>query len=353
MFVFSRRSHIRGVRMARTGCAIFSFKLSTLHTLHSLHSTLHTPNSTIHTWLYASHSTLGTPHFTLDTPHLDTPHFTLYTCHSTLHTSHSTLYTRHPHSTLYTPHFTLHDSTLYTPPFAFHTHTLHSILCTPHLTLHIPHTTLYTDTAVLFSLYSTLDALHFTPALPKEKRRDSRQYMWELENEHFVRDLLQFGRFDNFEEDRACSSLHKHGRTIGKPEAQKGTRGSLKNEHFVRDLLQFWHFDNFEKERFYSFPQRHGETKHFQWHLGRRMFCSFLHGQLERSFPRIFIAFHKMPRLPRCYHFVTTSRNLADAIRRKHATRHIWNAALATRNEDRHVQSAAPGTKNVPHVLKT
>ena len=41
----------------------------------------------------------------------------------------------------------------------------------------------------------------------------------------------------------------------------------------------------------------------------------------------IFITCHKMPRLPRNLHLVTTSRSADNAIREKHAPRHVWSAA--------------------------
>ena len=62
---------------------------------------------------------------------------------------------------------------------------------------------------------------------------------------------------------------------------------------------------------------------------------------------------HKMPRLPRNLHLVTTSRSADNAIRKKHATRHVQNAAPVTKNGIGGVQSAAPATKNATHLLKT
>ena len=69
--------------------------------------------------------------------------------------------------------------------------------------------------------------------------------------------------------------------------------------------------------------------------------------------PSIFSTSHKMPRLPRNLHLVATWRSPANAIRKKHATRHVWSAAPATKNDDGHVQSAAPATKTATHLLKT
>jgi|OrbCmetagenome_4_1107370.scaffolds.fasta_scaffold148731_1 hypothetical protein len=62
--------------------------------------------------------------------------------------------------------------------------------------------------------------------------------------------------------------------------------------------------------------------------------------------PSILKTCHKAPRLSRNLHVVTTSRSRANAIRRKHATRHISSAAPATRNAHGRRQSAAPATQN-------
>ena len=50
--------------------------------------------------------------------------------------------------------------------------------------------------------------------------------------------------------------------------------------------------------------------------------------------PSSFITCRKMPHLPRNLHNVTTWLNLDNAIRKKHATRHVWSAAPATLNND-------------------
>ena len=58
----------------------------------------------------------------------------------------------------------------------------------------------------------------------------------------------------------------------------------------------------------------------------------FLYGPTAKStfrarLPSIFMTCHKMPRLPRNLHLVTTSRSADNAIHRKHATRHVQSAA--------------------------
>ena len=71
--------------------------------------------------------------------------------------------------------------------------------------------------------------------------------------------------------------------------------------------------------------------------------------------PSIFITCHKMQRLPRDLHLVTTSRSADNAIREKHATRHVQSIAPATQNDIGGVESAVPATnnmKNATHLLK-
>jgi hypothetical protein len=52
------------------------------------------------------------------------------------------------------------------------------------------------------------------------------------------------------------------------------------------------------------------------------------------------LEYHKVPRLPRDLHIVTTGRSLDDAIRQRHATPHVY-AAPVTHNDDGGLQSAA------------
>ena len=72
--------------------------------------------------------------------------------------------------------------------------------------------------------------------------------------------------------------------------------------------------------------------------------------------PSIFSTCHKMPRLPRNLQLVATWRSLANAICKN--TQHDTSKVLrlprnATKNDDGHVQSAAPATKTATHLLKT
>ena len=52
-------------------------------------------------------------------------------------------------------------------------------------------------------------------------------------------------------------------------------------------------------------------------------------------------------------HKICVSRSPDNAIRQKHATRHVWSAAPTARNDDGSLQSAAPATKIATHLLKT
>ena len=67
--------------------------------------------------------------------------------------------------------------------------------------------------------------------------------------------------------------------------------------------------------------------------------------------PSLFITSHKMPRLPRNLHLVATWRSPDNAIRKN--TQHDTSKVLRLpQNDDGHVQSAAPATKNATHLLR-
>ena len=68
--------------------------------------------------------------------------------------------------------------------------------------------------------------------------------------------------------------------------------------------------------------------------------------------PSIFSTSHKMPHLPWNLHRVATWRSPANAIHKRHATRHVSSAAPATQNDDGHVRSVAPSTKTATHLAK-
>ena len=107
------------------------------------------------------------------------------------------------------------------------------------------------------------------------------------------------------------------------------------NEHFVRDFLTF-HTSQRQNRRFpTSFLTNRPQNRRF-----------------VRSFRR-FMECHKTPRLSRNLHIVTTSRSADNAIRKKHATRHVESAAPATQNDIGGLQSAAPASENATHLPKT
>ena len=45
--------------------------------------------------------------------------------------------------------------------------------------------------------------------------------------------------FDTNEEERFCSFPHRHGEATGKPETRERDMWEHQNEHFVRDFLEF------------------------------------------------------------------------------------------------------------------
>ena len=124
--------------------------------------------------------------------------------------------------------------------------------------------------------------------------------------EHFVRDFLQFSQFETCRKDMFCSFPHRHGEATGKPETRVGaskrafrtrlppslTLCSFKIDVFLRVFLRTWKFAT-----------------------SKSMFRARL--------PSIFSTCHKMPRLPRNLHLVATWRSPANAIYKKHATRHV------------------------------
>ena len=85
--------------------------------------------------------------------------------------------------------------------------------------------------------------------------------------------------------------------------------------------------DTLKKTRLYNFSHRHGNF-HTAQRQNQCFPASFLMDLLpNRRFVRGFVDFHvtchKMPRMPRNLHLVTTSRSADNAIRKRHATRHV------------------------------
>ena len=62
------------------------------------------------------------------------------------------------------------------------------------------------------------------------------------------------------QKEKFCSSPHRHGDATGKPRDSRRDTWKHQNEHFVRDFLQFSQFDTARKDMFCSFPHRHGEA---------------------------------------------------------------------------------------------
>ena len=99
---------------------------------------------------------------------------------------------------------------------------------------------------------------------------------------------------ETFEMDRFCTFPHSHGEATGKTRDSRRNTWAQKNEHFVRDVLQFWRFqhgikqvvgmsqsatpdaqndmttclETYEKGRFCSFP-------HTQWIECLKLFLTF------------------------------------------------------------------------------
>ena len=106
--------------------------------------------------------------------------------------------------------------------------------------------------------------------------------------------------FETFNKERFCSVPHRH--CDGTTEASDSRRDMLdhQNKHFTQDVLTF-HTSQLQNRRFpTSFLANRPQNRRFL-----------------RGLPSIFVTCHKMPRLPRNLHLVTTSRSADNAIRGK------------------------------------
>ena len=129
--------------------------------------------------------------------------------------------------------------------------------------------------------------------------------------------------FETFNEERFCSFPHRH--CDGTTEASDSRRDMLHGASklaFRARLPYISHFAASKSTFSYKFSYEPTSKSTFRAKL-----------------PSIFITCHKMPRLPRNLHVVTTSRSADNAIRRKHTTRHVYSVASAA--------------KNAAHLLKT
>ena len=190
---------------------------------------------------------------------------------------------------------------------------------------------------------------------------------------------------ETFEKDKFCSFPQRHGDATGKPATRDKTRGFRKTSISYETSSNFHSLKHAEKTCFAASPIDTATPPENQRHETRRVgalkrafrarhppiftLCSFKMDVFLRVFwgtskfatsksmfrarlPSIFSTSHKMQRLPRNLHLVATWRSPANAICKKRPTRHVQSAAPATKNDDGHVQSAAPATKNATHLLK-
>ena len=118
---------------------------------------------------------------------------------------------------------------------------------------------------------------------------------------------------ETLKQDRFCSFPHRHGEATGKPETRDETMLEHQNEHFVRDFLQFSHFVASKLAFSYGFSCEILWTSKFA--TSKSTFRARLLS--------IFSTSHKMPRPQRNLHLVATWRSPNNAVGKKHATRHV------------------------------
>ena len=161
---------------------------------------------------------------------------------------------------------------------------------------------------------------------------------------------------ETFEKERFCGFPHRHDETTGKPETRDETRGSTKTSISYETSSNFHNWQHNKRTGFAASPidtakpraNQRRETRHvgapkraFRTRLPPILtLCSFKIDVFLRVFlrtwkfatsksmfrarlPSIFSTCHKMPRLPRNLHLVATWRSPANAIYKKHATRHV------------------------------
>ena len=124
------------------------------------------------------------------------------------------------------------------------------------------------------------------------KTGDSKRDTLEHQNEHFVRDFLQFSHFETCRKDMFCSFPHRHGEATIKPMTRDETGGSTKTS-ISRETSS--NFDTLQPQN-RRFPTSFRGTSTFA--TSKSMFRARL--------PSIFSTSHKMPRLPRHLHLVAT-----------------------------------------------
>ena len=161
---------------------------------------------------------------------------------------------------------------------------------------------------------------------------------------------------ESFEKEMFCGFLHRHSEATGKPEARDKTRRNSKTSISRETSNDFHSWQHNKRTGFAASPidtakpraNQRRETRHvgarkraFRTRLPPILtLCSFKIDVFLRVFlrtwkfataksmfrarlPSIFSTCHKMPRLPRNLHLVATWHSPANAIYKKHATRHI------------------------------
>ena len=161
---------------------------------------------------------------------------------------------------------------------------------------------------------------------------------------------------ETFEKDRFSSFLHRHGDATGKPATRDKTRGCRKTSILCETSGNFHSWQHDKRTSFAASPIDTARPRENQTREKRQVgapkqafrarlpqiftLCSFKIDVFLRVFlrtrklatsksmfrarlPSIFSTSHKMPRLPRNLHLVATWRSPANAICKKHATRHV------------------------------
>ena len=161
---------------------------------------------------------------------------------------------------------------------------------------------------------------------------------------------------ETFEKERFCSFPHRHGDATGKPEIRDKTRRNIKTSISCESSSNFHSLKHAERTCFAASPidtatplenqrletRRVGALKRafrarlppiftlcsFKIDVFLRVFLGTSKFATSKSmfrarFPSIFSTSHKMPRLPRNLHLVATWRSPANAICKKHSTRHV------------------------------
>ena len=160
----------------------------------------------------------------------------------------------------------------------------------------------------------------------------------------------------NIRKGQVSSFPHRHGDAAGKPATRDKTRGCRKTSISYETSSNFHSWQHDKRTSFAASPidtarPRENQTRETrQVEAPKRAFrarlppiftlCSFKIDVFLRVFlrtwkfatsksmfrarlPWIFSTSHKMPRLPRNLHLVATWRSPANAICKKHATRHV------------------------------